>query len=270
MNGYTIASGTVFYNDVKSLERTLESLKDKVDWMICVDGRFKHFKDGNSSGLSRDKSRELVRSYDNAILIDMPHTYEIQKRQAYVDYCNSMFRNAQKINYLLIVDSDEYVLEYDQTTFEKEIDIISKPPYAQYNVFAIMLEINSGKYSHIVHKFTGGNNPRTTTPNNRQFAHSSRLWQRPYEMEYNMTHYNFRNKHPSSSLHYQESNCAVKIVNGMKLGHDHVLRDDKHLDMRYQYQKWLVEFEQKKLKNYVHEKKITPKIDEYDRIDQSG
>lgn len=267
---YNIASGTCFYNDVKSLERTLESLKDKVDWMICVDGRFKHFKD-ESGELSTDGSRELVSSYKNTLLLDMPNTYEIKKRQAYVDYCSSWNKLARKkMEYLLIVDSDEYVLEYDQNTFERELAIISEVPYSQYNVFAIMLEINSGKYNHIVHEFNGGIPPQTTTPNNRQFAHSPRLWQRPYEMEYNVTHYNFRNKHPASSLHYQETNCAVKIVAGMKLGHDHALRNNKFLDKRRSYQKWLVEFEQKKLKDYVHQKKITPKIEEYDSIDISN
>jgi hypothetical protein len=270
LKDYVIASGTCFYNDHKSLERTLESLKDKVDLMICVDGRFKHFKDGNDTGLSVDKSRELVRSYDHAVLIDMPHCYEIQKRQAYIDYCKSMFDDFRRINYLLIVDSDEYVLEYDSEKFEQEISIISGDGYHQYNVFAVMLEVNSGKYAHIVHKFNGGNEPQTTTPNNRQFAHSPRLWQRPYEMEYNMTHYNFRHKHPSSSLHYQETNCAVKIVSGIKLGHDHVLREDKHLDKRFQYQKWLVQFEQKKLRDYVHTNKKTPQIDEYDIIDHAS
>lgn len=255
---YGIASGTIFYNDCKSLERTLNSLKDKVTFMFCVDGRFKHYKDG--SDLSTDGSRELVKSYDNAILFDVPNSYEIEKRQKYVNECSAM-------DYLLIVDSDEYVCEYNQEVFEKELDLIGTQGYAQYNVFSVMLEINSGKYNHIVHEFVGGNPPQVSR--DKQFAHSPRLWQRPYEMEYNGTHYYFRHKHPSSSLHYQETNCAVKIVNGIKLGHDHVLRTDKHLDKRRAYQRWLVDFEQKKLREYMHKNKHTPKIDEYDNIDLS-
>jgi hypothetical protein len=102
----------------------------------------------------------------------------------------------------------------------------------------------------------------------KQFSHSPRLWQRPYEMEYNVTHYNFRHKHPSSSMHWQETNAAVRIVQGLKLGHDHNLRDDYFLDKRYGYQKWLVEFEQEKLRRYMQENKITPNINEYDNIDR--
>lgn len=233
--------------------------------MVCVDGRFKHYR--ADTPLSDDGSRELVKSYDNAVLIDVPDAYEIEKRTAYIDFCRKRFNNFEPIDYLLIIDSDEYVFEYDEKIWEKELtDInVGDTPYHQYNVFAVMLEINSGKYQHIVHEFVKGNPPQVSRE--RQFAHSPRLWHRPYEMEYNVTHYNFRHRHPSSSLHYQETNAAVKIVDGMKLGHDHVLREDKHLDRRRAYQKWLVEFEQNKLLKWQQRNKITPKIDEYDIID---
>jgi len=262
---YTIASGTCFYNDCKSLERTLESLKDKMDIMICVDGRFKHYR--ADTPLSNDGSRELVESYDNAVLLDVPDAYEIQKRQAYVDFCTKRFDNFQPMDYLLIVDSDEYVLECDRDVWDRELVFLKTGdnPYHQYNIFAVMLEINSGKYQHIVHEFVSGQPPQVSR--DLQFAHSPRLWHRPYEVEYNITHYQFRHKHPSSSLYYQETNCAVKIVDGMKLGHDHVLRDDKHLYKRKEYQRWLVSFEQDKLLKWQQRNKLTPKIHEYDSID---
>lgn len=263
---YTIASGTCFYNDCKSLERTLESLKDKMDIMICVDGRFKHYR--ADTPLSNDGSRELVESYDNAVLLDVPDAYEIEKRQAYVDFCTKRFDNFQPMDYLLIVDSDEYVFEYDEKKWVDELTFlkIGDSPFHQYNIFAVMLEINSGKYQHIVHEFVSGQPPQVSR--DLQFAHSPRLWHRPYEVEYNITHYQFKHKHPSNSLYYQETNCAVKIVDGMKLGHDHVLREDTHLDGRRAYQRHLVDFEQNKLREFVHKHKRNPMIDEYDAIDK--
>lgn len=262
---YKIASGICFYNDCKSLERTLNSLKDKVDYMICVDGKYKHYK--ADSELSDDGSRELIKSYDNTILIDKPNSYEIEKRQAYVNWCGPF---PMTIDFLLIVDSDEYVLDYDQEVFEKELKYVKTGPYNQYNVFAVMLEINSGKYRHIAHEFVQGQPPQVTKGSDKQFAHSPRLWLRPYEMEYNMKHYYFRNKDPRSSLHYQETNAAVKIVAGMKLGHDHSLRTAEHLRRRHGYQKWLVNFEQKKLDDIVRKTKINPQIEDYDKIDNAN
>src|SRR6185503_5890070 len=210
-----IASGTIFYNDCKSLERTLNSLKDKVDWMICIDGRFKHFKD-DMAMWSTDGSRELVKSYDNAIMLTVANTYEVQKRQAYVDFCT-----LNKYDWLLIIDSDEYVLEYKEEEFKKElIRVQTEHPWRSYNVFAVMCEVNSANYDHIVHEFSGANAPKPTAQ--KQFAHYPRLWARPYEMEYNVLHYHFRNKNPTHSLHYQECNAAMSIIPGMTLGHDHI------------------------------------------------
>lgn len=237
--------------------------------MFCVDGRFKHYR--ADTALSNDGSRELVKSYSNTMLIDVPDAYEIEKRQRYVDACSLLHRQGKEVmnreepDFLLIVDSDEYVLEYDAEVFEKEIAVVRGEPWLQYNVFAVMLEVNSANYDHIVHRFNGGVAPQPKSE--KQFAHAPRLWQRPYEMEYNITHYNFRNKHPSSSFHYQETNAAVKIVQGMKLGHDHNLRNERFLKSRFNYQKWLVNFEQEKLRKYIHENKITPKIEDYDKID---
>jgi hypothetical protein len=272
---YTIASGTIFYNDCKSLERTLESLKDKVDYMICIDGKFKHFKDANPSSISNDGSAELVASYKNAIYWALPDRYEIEKRQKYLEICRNAGVSDGKIipgvDYLLIVDSDEYVIEYDKDVFEGELSRLhSDRAMAQYNVFAVMLEVNSGKYEHIVHKFANANAGPPQPSRERQYAHSPRLWHRPYEMEYNVTHYNFRNKHPASSLHYLDTNPAVKIIPGLKLGHDHILRSNKFLNSRFTYQKWLVDFEQNKLKTYQHKTKLTPKIRDYDSIDHDN
>lgn len=154
-NNIKYASGTIFYNDVKSLERCLESLKDKVDLMICVDGRFKHFKGSGDDDLSTDGSRELVTSYDNALLVDVPNSYEIQKRTAYLKLCERV--NAE---YLLIVDSDEYVYEpeTDWELFDKKVDeYCNAPHHIQYNIFGIYTEIGSHDYDHIVHKITGRN-----------------------------------------------------------------------------------------------------------------
>ena len=102
--GRKIAAGVCFYNDYLSLRRCLESLqKDNVDLVFCVDGRFKQFGEaGKYPDLSDDGSRDLVLSYDNTILIDMPNSWEVQKRQAYIKACEDFGIDYLLINYLLI------------------------------------------------------------------------------------------------------------------------------------------------------------------------
>lgn len=263
-------SGTIFYNDCKSLERCLASLHDKVDVMCCVDGRFKHFKDNNSSSLSNDGSREVVESYDNAILIDVPDSYEIQKRTAYIDYCVRI--NAE---YLLIIDSDEYVYEPESNwnKFDAKVnEMCNSISYINYNIFGIYTEVKSPDYDHIVHKIVGSVPPDLTRskgpegqPPQKAWSYHPRLWHRPYDMEYNQTHYMFRNKNPKNPLHTQEHNATVAIIPHLKLGHDHIYRTKEFLQSRFDYQKWLVKFEQKKLKRWMELYHRLP--ENYDEID---
>lgn len=255
-----IAAGVCFYNDCKSLERTLQSLVDKVDYMVCVDGRYKGFKD-SGDGLSNDGSRELVRSFNKSVLINMPNVYEVEKRQGYLDWCDRA-----RPDWLLIIDSDEYVSEYDKTVLESKLAQMSMGQYAQYNVFAVMLEVYSGKYDHIVWSFVSGQPPQTTREGERRYEHSPRLWARPWEMEYYLRHYHFRKKDPTSSLHYQEQNPAVAIVSGMKLNHDHALRTREHLEKRREYQRQLVELEQKKIPAFHKRTGLNPLLSEFDEI----
>lgn len=263
--GIKFASGTVFYNDCKSLERTLNSLHDKVDLMICVDGKFKHFDDGkDKEGLSTDGSRELVRSYDNAVLLSVPNSYEIQKRTAYLDYCVKV--NAE---YLLIIDSDEYVYEpeTDWFKFKRKVgEICLGVPYNNFNLFGIYTEIYSPNYQHVVHKFTNTAPPALSNPGERKWTYHPRLWHRPYEMEYCKTHFQFRKKDPNSPLHEQEHNATVAVIPHLKLGHDHILRTEAFLESRWKYQAWLVKFEQRKIIGFIKTFGRLP--ENYDEIDE--
>lgn len=254
------------YNDCKSLERCLSSLHDKVDVMVAVDGRFKHFKDDNTGFLSNDGSRELVESYDNAVLIDVPNSYEIQKRTAYLDYCRKV-----RPEFLLICDSDEYVYEpeTDWDLFNKKTDkICNTLPYVNYNIFGIYTEVRSPDYDHVVHKIVGSSPPSVTptTSEKKAWSYHPRLWSRPYEMEYNRTHYMFRNSNPNNPLNKQDHNATVSIIPGLKLGHDHIYRSKEFLESRFNYQKWLVPFEQKKLKRWMEIYHKMPQC--YDEIDK--
>ena len=59
----------------------------------------------------------------------------------------------------------------------------------------------------------------------------------------------------------------MDIVPGIKLNHDHALRERAHLEARKKYQRWLVNFEQNKLHMFKLKHKLTPNIEEYDSID---
>lgn len=258
----------IFYNDVKGLERCLRSFSDKVDLMFCIDGKFKHFNDKNapdSSGLSYDGSRELVTSFDNSVLMDVPNSYEIQKRTAYLKLCEYY-----KSEYAIIADSDEYVYEPDTdwALFDNNVDeFCNSFYYGKYNIFGIYTEVDNPTYNDVVPIITGRQKQHSKPPvEKKRWKYLPRLWHRPYEMEYNETHYQFRNKIPGNPLNKEVHNATVRIIPGLYIGHDHVLRSKEFLRSRFEYQKWLVPFEQKKIKRFREVFGRLPK--DYDEIDK--
>lgn len=287
--GRKIAAGVCFYNDKLSLRRCLESLqKDNVDLVFCVDGRFKQFGEkGKYPDLSDDGSRELVLTYDNTILIDMPDSWETQKRQAYLKACHDF-----DIDYLLIIDSDEYILydPYDPNQgtnwdkfIEKMIQTCESITYKQHNVFGIDVETGNKNYVDTVKTLMKeskhrGPNPaqpaadnnnnsndkdqqsqqQTSVPNpqipfrRRQFMNLPRLWHRPSEMVYNGKHYAFHPRDVNNPYHKIESVAAAWIIPFLYFGHDHVYKQINTTLQRDRllYQKFLIDFEQN-IVNYL-------------------
>jgi hypothetical protein len=217
---FRIALVTIFYNDKNSLLRCLNSFNEGVDLMICIDGKYPTFPDNNKTGLSIDGSREVVKSFKKAILVDMPNTPEFDKRQKYLQVCEE-----NDVDILIIGDSDEYVLE-DISNFQvfKEMltRIIIQRDKGSKNVYAVPIRQPNGTY----------------------IAYP-RVWYRPEEMEYyDGRHYFFRNKYPKDHKLYKENlphqaNHSVNTINGILLGHDHILRTPEHMASRFQYQVWL-------------------------------
>jgi hypothetical protein len=234
-----LAAGIIFYNDAKGLDRLLAGIANKVDLAICVDGRFQSGPSGPP--LSNDGSRDIVLSYGNTLLVDCPNASEYDKRSKYIEICER-----EKVDYLLILDTDEYVdPDYnDWDLFRKDLVYNAETKwFSKYNVFAVLIEVNSPDYEK-----TDRAKPYTVwqVDNKREYGYYPRVWYRPEQMEYNKgTHYLFHNKDPKNKLHNQETNAAIEIIQGVRFLHDHKHRDQNHQESRKQYQDWLIDHEQK-------------------------
>jgi hypothetical protein len=223
-----VAAGVIFYNDVNSLERCLDSLAGHVDLVFCIDGKFPQFP--GDSALSTDGSRDVVRSYARygVILDDCPKP-EIDKRQRYLELCAKF-----GIDVLIILDSDEYVL--DNAVWynfgENLYRVIIERDKCSHNVYAVSIRTpNDGRVS------------------SGSFLAYPRVWYRPEEMEYYAgKHYYFRNKYPADHpLHKEnlihQASHKINLINGIQIGHDHELRSKQHMDSRFIYQVWLTKHE---------------------------
>ena len=207
----------MFFNDFHGLKRCINSLYDEVDIIFAIDGKFPTFP--GESELSTDGSRELVKSCSKCLLIDYPKP-EFEKRQKYLEYCD-----LYSVDILLIVDSDEYILNSDGfQAFSCNLKtVIFDVDKGAYNVYAIMLQ---------------------SLDNNHEFIPRFRIWYNPSHMEYFAgRHYCFRNKHTQKTNISKYSDLFPKVIKDIELGHDHNLRSKYHLKGRSIYQTWLVNFE---------------------------
>jgi hypothetical protein len=205
-----LAAGIIFFNDCSSLDRCLKSIENGVDAIFAVDGRFPNFP--ANSDLSTDGSRELVRSYSKSVLIDLPGL-EVDKRTKYLEHCS-----LYSIDVLLIIDSDEYVLNPENwNKFHNNLkSLILGRDMDKYNVYAINLQ---------------------TLGKSKEFLAYSRVRHKPDEMEYyGNRHYYFRNKNPLKLIVPHQADHSGNLIEGIDLGHNHELRSDSHQTSRFAYQ----------------------------------
>ena len=207
-----VAAAVVFYQDAAGLHRTLQSLESGVDLMLTLDGRFRQGPSGPN--LSTDGSRDIVKQYRNALLIDCPAFSEFEKRQTYLELCQT-----NNVDVLLIIDSDEFVganADWDYWKHDLWDKIVIR--YHQwFNVFGI--------------QWCDTGNP---TSNNDI---KPRIWFRPEQMEYwGGRHSWFRNKRD----HFKPIH-SIDVIRGIEIHQDQNLRTTEHNTFRSRYQnEWLI------------------------------
>lgn len=200
--------GICFYND-PSIFRLLDSLPREAK-KIIIDGKFK--LNPNPQELSDYSIRDEIKQYDNVFLIDAPNLSEPEKRQKYLT------NNEHK--YLMIIDSDEYVLAADWDKF--------------YN---FIQTLDSGIH-HIF--FETDNNGGTST--------YPRLWINPKEWEYVHCHNIFRNK--KLGLILKSGFSDGETIPGLLCGMGDELRNEKYLKDTFDYQVSMMAYEKKYRQEY--------------------
>ena len=248
-----ITAAICFYNAVKELERCLESLnlgkREGIDNAICVDGKFPNFK-GNSR-LSDDGSRELVQAYPSAILLNKPD-YEIYKRNSYLEAAGNLITT----DYIFIIDSDEYINPEDKNwkLFRKNLQRLQNANPGR-DIWGVDLESNSDDYVETVDQIIGRpyQQKKRHSWDLREYQPKPRLWHNPGQFEYFLNHYSWRHKDPNYPEYLRDSVYGVTMwdtIQGITILHDHKLRTKEYLEKRLDYHRWLIQFEQTKVRHY--------------------
>lgn len=192
--------GYSYYNDLKSIQRGLPTFVNNVDKVFAIDGRYS-FREGVD--YSDDGSTEYISQFPNTVIrkfVGMEH----DKRNEYLNLC-------KKDDVLIIIDSDEFVLEADWELFYENLNKIKK---SVDNIHGIKFYYNE-----------------------KDWTPYPRIWIRPNEIRYHKTHNIFN---VNGNLIRSPN---VKTVDGISMGMNDDLRSKEYLDKTSEYQKKMLEYE---------------------------
>lgn len=196
-----VSIGICWYND-PSIFRLLDSIPKEFK-KIIIDGKFKLNKSINE--LSDRSLREKVIKYPNVTLIDAPNLAEPDKRNKYLE--------GNESKYLIILDSDEYVVVADWTKFMESIREL------EVGVHDIFIETDK----------QGG------------ISSYPRLWVYPEHYRYRICHNIWTDT--VRGIAYKSGNTGGKQIPGLLIGTDDDMRSKEYLDYTSAYQGKMIEFE---------------------------
>ena len=205
--------GLCFYNDLESLKHSVPTYQEHVRYIHAVDGRFQDFE--SDKDYSDPEVIEYLKSFDN-VKTDRFVGVEHDKRNRYVKLAAKY-----KADALLIIDSDDYVLEAAWDLFYKSVEERIKQ-YPNENFFGIDF--------------------RYTPPNFKPVEYTAipRLWARPSECEYYKAHCIFKSNIGGGPL--RSSDTAPKIL-GIKCASGDDYRSEEYLNKISKYQGKMIEYE---------------------------
>lgn len=198
-----LSFGICFYND-PSVFRLLDSLPREAK-KIIIDGKFA--LNPNKNNLSDNSLRQRILQYENVILLDYPNLSEPEKRQKYLDN--------NECKYLIIIDSDEYVINADWNLFYQKIQ-----------------ELEQGIH-HVMFK-VDDNDGATSYP---------RLWVNPKDWKYVKCHNIFKNDKLGLILKSGFSDGETISENLIFCGMDDSLRSPQYIKDTFDYQVLMMKYE---------------------------
>lgn len=223
-----IGVGLCFYNDLDSLRRGMPTYANEVDYIFAIDGKFSLLA-GDFKDYSEPEVADYVKSYPN-VIYEKYMGLEQDKRQKYVDLAVKY-----KCDFLLIIDSDEYIEWVSWKLFLKNaVAMALKHP--EENWFGVQIRMTPNNITPVLYDIY------------------PRLWARPEETEYYKCHCMFRLKDQSRVL--KSSSLSIP-VSGMKIGWDDELRTTQYIESILAYQFWLMRYEQpikEELRQYLTRK----------------
>jgi len=208
----TLGVGYSYFQDIESIRRGFPTFANHVDYVFAIDGKYA----GNPApnDFSVDGSTEFIKQWKNVIHRQFLG-HEFEKRQQYCNLCKEF-----GCDYLLIIDTDEYVVEADWDLFKSNIEAqISTNPHSSF--FGVPFIVDG----------SGG------------ISYFPRLWFKPYLIEYYKTHCIFKDGRTGMLVTSGSAAKHSPVIEGITLTMDDSLRKPENIKNTYEYQLKMIEME---------------------------
>lgn len=203
-----LAIALSFYNDLESLKRGVPTWVESVDKVYAIDGKYA----GNPSlnDYSTDGSVEYLAQFPN-VELDRFVGYEYEKRNRYLK---------PECDHLLIIDSDEYVVQADWELFKYNLEVQTKANQNQ-SFFGVNFIVDGA----------GG------------LCAYPRLWYKPSQIEYYKAHCIFHDKRTGVLTRSSSTTATKYLIDGIILTGDDKLRSKEYISNTFEYQKKMIDME---------------------------
>jgi len=208
----SLGVGYSFYQDLKSIQRSIPSFIDGVDVVFAIDGKYEG--NPNPKNYSDDGSIEYLKSFDKVVLDKFVGT-EQDKRSRYLKLCKE-----NNCDHLLIIDSDEYVIKADWDLFKKNMYEMTER-YSNQSFFGVGFIVDGA----------GG------------VCAYPRLWYKPYCIEYYKSHCIFKDNRNGTITRSSSATASKFLIDGITLTMDDNLRSKDYIQNTFEYQKIMIEKE---------------------------
>ena len=253
----TVGVGYCFLNGINEHPRALgnpenpRALCNNVDYIFAIDGRYKFYNiKGDNSDYSTDGSYEFIeKTYPNAIM-DKYSGLQTEKRQRYLDLAG---KKNQKFDFLLVIDSDQYIdpRYQDWEKFYGRLIAYNElcPKENLFYMWCYMNPLWKKAYNKVRNNTWKRYMKIHKDPWKFRFAIDRHFWwtKKHYTDEYILSH-------PKSKL--QE--VAVNVVDGVRINSDSTIRTAEQLRARQEWARTQMDFENYQLGDKIMQVKGKP------------
>jgi len=238
---FKIGLGLCYYEDLEGIKRLYDSLykiNAKIDLILAIDGRYKQFTsvlDDSTNILSSCDVHSYLISNPRFVTINYTNwkdnPTEIQKRNKYLEYCKKEVNGIVDLDFLIIIDTDEY-FEGDWQQFYENVSKLKQEIDDPDNEFYTR---NPGiKFIHHMKMYDKEYDAIDKNVNR------PRLFYKPYNLEYIGCHYTWQNRITKQRERYG----PYMKVDGLTIVHDSSHRPIEYEQTMREYQRIQPDLEQ--------------------------